>query len=115
VQQRSPLRRRSRRAVNLWNWGSRRRPDLEYRRPGSSVLGGSDVTGAEMKEVFDLIAGREKARPTLMWTAKLAPTGAAETIGKGPDATRGEIGLGGRSASKSPDCAWQFTQLCNSL
>jgi hypothetical protein len=32
-------------------------PDLEYLRPGSSVLGGSDVTAAEMKKVVDLIAG----------------------------------------------------------
>jgi hypothetical protein len=41
----------------LWNWGSRSSPDLEYLPPWNSVFGGSDVTAAEIKEVFDLIAG----------------------------------------------------------
>jgi hypothetical protein len=51
----------------LWNWDSRSRPDLEYLRPGSVVLGGSD---AEMKELVDLIASGEEARPTVIWTAQ---------------------------------------------
>jgi hypothetical protein len=33
------------------------RPDLECPRPGSSVLGGSDVIAAETEEVIDLIVG----------------------------------------------------------
>ena len=37
------------------------RPDLECLPPGSFVLGGSDVIAAEMKEVVDLIVGREEA------------------------------------------------------
>jgi hypothetical protein len=41
----------------LWNRGSWSRPDLEYLRVGSSVLGGNDVAAAQIKEVFDLIAG----------------------------------------------------------
>jgi hypothetical protein len=56
----------------LWDWGNRSRPDLEYLRPGSSMLGGSDVTAAERKEVFDLTVGPEEARPTPMWTAQRA-------------------------------------------
>ena len=32
-------------------------PDLEFLRPGSSVLGGSDMIAAEMEEVVDLIVG----------------------------------------------------------
>jgi hypothetical protein len=60
------------------------------------VLAGSDVTGAEMKEAFDLIAGREEARPTLMWTARRAgPDGSGREIGKGPMLPGGDIGLGG--------------------
>jgi hypothetical protein len=31
--------------------------DLQYLHSGTSVLGGSDVTAAEMKEVVDLITG----------------------------------------------------------
>ena len=37
------------------------RPDLECLPPGRFVLGGSDVIAAEMKEVVDLIVGREEA------------------------------------------------------
>jgi hypothetical protein len=33
------------------------RSDLEYLRPGSSVLGGSDAIAAEIEEVVDLIVG----------------------------------------------------------
>jgi len=33
------------------------RPDLERLRPGSSVLGGSDMIAAGMEEVVDLIVG----------------------------------------------------------
>jgi hypothetical protein len=34
------------------------------------VLGGRDVTAAVMKELVDLIAGGEEARPTVIWTAQ---------------------------------------------
>jgi hypothetical protein len=33
------------------------RPDLERLSPGSSMLGGSNVIAAEMKQVVDLIVG----------------------------------------------------------
>ena len=33
------------------------RPDAECLRPGGSVLGGSDVIAAEMKQAIDLIVG----------------------------------------------------------
>jgi hypothetical protein len=32
-------------------------PDFEFLRPGSSVLGGSDMVAAEVEEVVDLIVG----------------------------------------------------------
>src|SRR5205823_8515456 len=37
------------------------RPDLEFLGPGSSLLGGSEVTAAKVEEVIDLIVGREEA------------------------------------------------------
>ena len=37
------------------------RPDVEALRPGSSVLGGSDVIAAGVEQVVDLIVGREEA------------------------------------------------------
>src|SRR6201993_3697012 len=35
-------------------------PDLEFLGPGSSVLGGSDMIAAKMKEVVDLVVGGEE-------------------------------------------------------
>jgi hypothetical protein len=34
------------------------------------VLGGSDVIAAVTKELVDLIAGGEEARPTVIWTVQ---------------------------------------------